>query len=162
MKVIKWLDNYLEETLLVLLLVAIALVMGMQVFSRYCLSTPLSWTEELSQYLFVWATFLSVSYCVKKRKSIKIEQVLLALPPRGQAILRLLRHTLVFVFCLIMLPYCVTFIRQAVESQATSAALHLPMYFIQSAPLVGFLLLTIRVIQAWVREVKNVAKGGAA
>lgn len=162
MKALKWLDNYLEEAILVLLLTAIAVVMGMQVFSRYFLSYPLSWTEELSQYMFVWATFLSISYCVKKRRSIKIEQFLMVLPPRGQAVLRLLRHTLVFVFCLIMIPYSLTFVGQAVDSQATSAALHIPLYFIQSAPLVGFVLLAIRVAQAWLREAKNTVKGGQA
>lgn len=162
MKALKWLDNYLEEAILVLLLTAIAVVMGMQVFSRYFLSYPLSWTEELSQYMFVWATFLSISYCVKKRRSIKIEQFLMVLPHRGQAVLRLLRHTLVFVFCLIMIPYSLTFVGQAVDSQATSAALHIPLYFIQSAPLVGFVLLAIRVAQAWLREAKNTVKGGQA
>ena len=155
MKIIRWLDEHLEEMLLIILLVCMAVIMGIQVVCRYCFNYSLSWSEELTQYMFVWSTFLSVSFCVKKRISIKIEQFLNILPPKGQTGLRLFRHTLVLVFCVIILPYCVTYVQQAVESQATSAALGIPMYFIQVSPLVGFILLTIRVIQAWIREFKN-------
>ena len=159
MKFLKWLDENLEEMILIILLVCMVIIMGMQILARYCLNTSLSWSEELTQYMFVWSVFISISYCVKKRISIKIEQFLNILPARGQAGLRLLRHTLVLLFCLVMLPFAVTYVQQSVDSQATSAALHIPMYFIQSAPLVGFILLTVRVLQAWLREAKNIAGG---
>lgn len=159
MKIIRWLDENLEEMILILLLVCMVLIMGMQIVARYFFNYSLSWSEELTQYLFVWSVFISLSYCVKKRISIKIEQFLNILPAKGQTVLRLIRHTLVLIFCFIMLPYCVTFLRQSIDLHATSAALHLPMYFIQSAPLVGFILLTIRVIQAWLREAKNLTGG---
>ena len=164
MKAIRWIDEYLEEIIMVILLVCMVLIMGTQIFARYCLNNSLGWTEELTQYIFVWSTFISISYCVKKRVSIKIEQFINVLPERGKAVLRLIRHTLVFVFCVIMIPYALTYVSQAIDSHAKSAALHLPMYFVQSAPLVGFILLIIRVAQAWVREVKNTfvkkAEGG--
>lgn len=159
MKFLKWLDENLEETILILLLICMVIIMGAQIVARYCFNYSLSWSEELTQYLFVWSVFLSISYCVKKRISIKIEQFLLILPKKGQTFLRLLRHTLVLAFCLVMLPYCVTYLRQSIDSQASSAALHIPMYFIQSAPLAGFLLLTVRVFQAWLREAKNMMGG---
>lgn len=155
MKVLKWLDESLEEVLLILLLIAMVCIMGIQVVARYCFNQSLSWSEELTQYLFVWATFISVSYCVKKRISIKIEQLLNILPEPGQTALRLFRHTIVFIFCIIMLPYCQSYLQQSIELEATSAALGIPMYYIQSAPLVGFLLLTVRVAQAWWREAKK-------
>ncbi|MCD8012380.1 MAG: TRAP transporter small permease [Lachnospiraceae bacterium] len=155
MKVLKWLDENLEEVILILLLIAMVCIMGIQVVARYCFNQSLSWSEELTQYLFVWATFISVSYCVKKRISIKIEQLLNILPEPGQTALRLFRHTVVFIFCIIMLPYCLRYLQQSIELEATSAALGIPMYYIQSAPLVGFLLLTVRVAQAWWREAKK-------
>ena len=73
-KAIKWLDHNLEEFILTLLLLAMAVIMGVQVFSRFALKASLSWTEELTRYLFIWAGFLSVSYCSKRCISIKIEQ----------------------------------------------------------------------------------------
>jgi len=159
MKVLKWLDENLEETILILLLICMACIMGTQIVARYIFNQSLSWSEELTQYLFVWATFISISYCVKKRISIKIEQFINILPERGKTGLRLFRHTIVLIFCIIMLPYSVTYVMQAVELQATSAALGIPMVYIQSAPLVGFILLTIRVAQAWWREANNLRRG---
>lgn len=159
MKVLKWIDNNLEEVIMIVLLICMVLVMGFQVAARYIFNQSLSWSEELTQYMFVWATFISVSYCVKKRISIKIEQFFNILPNRGKTLLRLFRHTLVLIFCIVMIPYALTYVQQAIDSQATSAALGIPMYFIQSAPLVGFILLTIRVIQAWIREAIHLKKG---
>lgn len=63
-KTIKWLDHNLEEFLLTLLL-AMAVIMGVQVFSRFALRASLSWTEELTRYLFIWAGFLSASIQTK-------------------------------------------------------------------------------------------------
>lgn len=160
MKALKWLDDNLEEVILVVLLMCMVVIMTIQIAARYIANYSLSWSEELTQYMFVWATFLSVSYCVKKRISIKIEQFINILPERGKAGLRLFRHTLVFAFCIVMIPFAITYVHQAIDSGATSSALHIPMYFIQSAPLVGFILLAIRVAEAWVREFRNVIKKG--
>ena len=66
MKIIRWLDDNLEEALLIALLVTMTLLMGLQVFSRYILNASLSWSEELTRYLFIWSGFLSISYCIKK------------------------------------------------------------------------------------------------
>lgn len=44
MKIIRWLDDNLEEALLIALLVTMTLLMGLQVFSRYILNASLSWS----------------------------------------------------------------------------------------------------------------------
>lgn len=83
-KLLHGLDEYLEEVLLVILLAGMAVIMGIQVFCRYVLSMSLSWSEELTRYLFIWAGFLSISYCTKRCISIKIEQFVALFPKRGR------------------------------------------------------------------------------
>ena len=61
-KVFVWLNDSLEEFLMVASLILMTLIMGIQVFSRYVLGASLSWSEELTRYIFVWAGFLSVSF----------------------------------------------------------------------------------------------------
>ena len=161
MKVIRWLDNNLEEVLMVLLLFGIALVMILQVVTRYVFNYSMSWSDELVRYFLVWSCFLSVSFCVKKRISIKIDSLLHVLPEKAKPWLRAVRHLIILVFCILMIPFAVTFIRQAVASGATSAAMQIPMYYIQSAPLVGFLLLAVRCLQALIREVRSGIRGPA-
>ena len=159
MKVIKWLDDNLEEFLMVLLLFGIALVMILQVVTRYVFNYSMSWSDELVRYFLVWSCFLSVSFCVKKRISIKIDSLLHAMPEKAKPWLRAVRHLIVLIFCILMIPFAVTYIRQAVASGATSAAMQIPMYYIQSAPLVGFVLLAIRSLQALIREVRAGIRG---
>ena len=65
-KTLNWLDENLEEFLLVVMLAAMTLIMGIQIFSRYALGQSLSWSEEVTRFLFIWSGFLSVSYCSKK------------------------------------------------------------------------------------------------
>ena len=48
---LKWLDENLEEFLMVALLIAMTVIMGIQVFARYALGASLSWSEELTRYL---------------------------------------------------------------------------------------------------------------
>ena len=47
-KTLHWLDENLEEFLLVVMLAAMTLIMGIQIFSRYALGQSLSWSEEVT------------------------------------------------------------------------------------------------------------------
>jgi len=155
MKIVRWLDEHIEEVLLTLLLIGISTIVIAQVAARYVFNSSLSWSDELARYFLIWSTFLSVSYCVKKRISIKIDQFQNSLSKPLIPWVKMLRHTIVLAFCLIMLPFSWEYVMQSVHNGSTSSALQVPMYYIQSAPLVGFGLLTIRVMQAWYREFRR-------
>ncbi len=66
MKVLKWLDEHLEEALLVVFLVVMCLLTGFQVFMRKVLNSSLTWSEELNRFCYIWSGFLSIGYCIKK------------------------------------------------------------------------------------------------
>ena len=54
-KILHWLDENLEEFILVIFLIAMTLIMGIQIFCRYVLGMSLSWSEELTRSLhLVW------------------------------------------------------------------------------------------------------------
>ena len=153
-KAIKWLDHNLEEFLLTILLLAMVLIMGLQVFSRFALKASLSWTEELTRYMFIWAGFLSVSYCSKRCISIKIEQFVARFSRRTKAAIKLVNHTIELAFFFYMIPFAFSYMMSAVESGQVSPALGIPMYYIQAAPFVSFVLVAFRIIQRWIIELK--------
>ena len=153
-KAIKWLDDNLEEFILVILLMAITLIMGIKVFSRYALGKSLSWSEEITRYLFIWSGFLSVSFCSKKCLSIKIEQFVAIFPRRGKALFKIVNHTFELIFFIYMIPFAFSYMMSAVHSGQLSPACHIPMYFIQAAPFVSFVLVAIRIFQRWIIEFK--------
>ena len=155
----KWLDHYLEETILAVLLLAMAVIMGVQVFSRFVLRESLSWTEELTRYLFIWSGFLSVSYCSKRCISIKIEQFVARFSRRTKAIIKVVNHTCELAFFFYMIPFAWSYMMSAVESGQVSPALSLPMYYVQAAPFVSFVLVAFVLPQTWIREVRLTGEG---
>lgn len=155
-KLLHGLDEYLEEVLLVILLAGMAVIMGIQVFCRYVLSMSLSWSEELTRYLFIWAGFLSISYCTKRCISIKIEQFVALFPKRGKALFKVINHTVELVLFFYLLPFSWRYLYSAIATGQTIPALGIPMYLVQAAPLAGFLLAAVRILQRWVIEWKTV------
>ena len=159
-KAINWIDEYLEEVLLVAALAAMAVIMGVQVFCRYVLGASLSWSEELTRYIFIWAGFFSVSYCTKKCISIKIEQFVALFPKRGKAVFKVVNHTFELILFLYLIPFAWKYLMSAVANGQTSPAMGIPMYYVQAAPLVGFILSAIRVLQRWIAEFNSVRRKG--
>lgn len=62
-KAIHWLDEYLEEFLMVVFLIAMTLIMGIQVFSRYILGVSLSWSEEITRYHKISVYLVGIFKC---------------------------------------------------------------------------------------------------
>lgn len=104
MAILKWLDDNLEEFLMVIFLALMTLIMGIQICARYVFNYSLSWSEEITRYLFVWAAFISVSYCTRKCISIKIEQVTALMSKRGKALVKLINHTIEIIFFIYLIP----------------------------------------------------------
>lgn len=157
-KVFHWLDENLEEFLLIILLVSMACIMGIQVLCRYAFGMSLSWSEELTRYLFIWSGFLSVSYCSKKCLSIKIEQFVAMFKRRTKAVFKVINHTIELIFFIYMIPFAYSYMMSAVSSGQVSSACGIPMYYIQAAPFVSFILVTFRILQRFIIELR-IAKG---
>ena len=127
-RVFHWLDENLEEFLLVIGLIAMTLIMGIQVFCRYVLGMSLSWSEELTRYIFIWCGFLSVSYCSKKCLSIKIEQFVAIFPRRGKAVFKIVNHTFELIFFIYMIPFAFSYMMSSVKSGQLSPACKIPTH----------------------------------
>ena len=95
MKLLKWLDDYLEEALLLIMLGIMVVVMGIQITARYVFASSLSWSEEITRFLFICSGFLSASYCIKKSLSVKIDQLVNMLPVEVSSQVKLDGTTLV-------------------------------------------------------------------
>lgn len=52
-KILLYVDEYLEEFVMTILLILMAVIMGIQVLSRYAFGMSLSWSEEVTRYLFI-------------------------------------------------------------------------------------------------------------
>ena len=71
----KFLQKYdkFEEYLLIGSLVFNVLLIFSQILMRTIFNYSLSWTEELSRYIFIWQTWLGTSIALKYKQHIRVE-----------------------------------------------------------------------------------------
>ena len=71
----KTLDNLLERFLVLLLAILVIDVLW-QVFSRYILNEPSSFTDELAGFLLIWVGILGTAYVAGKNEHLAIDLLL--------------------------------------------------------------------------------------
>jgi len=97
---LKAIDDYLEEIILLILLVLMTCIMGIQIVSRYVFQNSLTWSEELVRYMFVWSAFLGIPFCIKHGLSIKVDQFRNLFPIPLQKALMYIDKIIIFVLFL--------------------------------------------------------------
>jgi TRAP-type C4-dicarboxylate transport system permease small subunit len=58
-----------------ILVVALAVIVFLQVFNRFVLKAPLAWSEDLAMLLFQWVAFLGAAVGVRRTRHFGIELV---------------------------------------------------------------------------------------
>jgi TRAP-type C4-dicarboxylate transport system permease small subunit len=69
-----------------------------QVFSRFILQTPSSFTEELARYMLVWLGILGASYVAGQKMHLAIDLLSTKLEGKSKSILEITIQTFVFLF----------------------------------------------------------------
>ncbi len=73
MRLIKWLDEHLEETLMIILLIIIACVTMIQVIVRKVpWLTSLTWAEEFCRFMWIWSVFISLPYTIRMENMLRV------------------------------------------------------------------------------------------
>ncbi|MBE6910684.1 MAG: TRAP transporter small permease [Ruminococcaceae bacterium] len=143
----KWLDENFEETLLMILLVAISVVMMAQVVMRYFFRQSMSWPEEFCRFCFVYSGFISMGYCVRKGKMLKVDILLGLFPAALQKLLDLLSRVITLVFFVYLTYHAWLATANSMRGGMKSAAMELPMWIIYAAVLIGAFLGSVRQVQ---------------
>ena len=155
MKAVKWLNRHAEEVLLVAMLIVMLVIEVVQIFMRRVMGSSLSWAEEVVRYLFVWSGFISISFTIQNQSAMRLTMAVAALP-------RMVRHICIAAVYIMLTAFfgymsAVAFVQLGSMHQ-TSAALGMPMVYVYLAPVVGFVLTTIRSLQALIVVFKGLGK----
>ena len=148
MPFLKFLDEHIEEYIVVVCLGAMSILIFTQVFLRYVVESSSSWSEELSRYLLIWMVNIGISYAVKKKTHVRITALDTVLSPSLKKALDILSNLLVLGFAgtIAFLGYQVVAFNQKM-GQMSQAMEFLPMWVVYLAVPIGFGLTCIRVIQ---------------
>ncbi len=155
-KPIRWLDENIEEIVLVVLLVVISCVMMAQVFARYVFNDSMTWPEEFCRYCYVWTVFLSLGYTIKRGNMLRVGVVMDLFPTWIQ-------NSVTIVINFIMLVLFWALFQRAVGvvlhiknvTGEISSAMRLPMWLMYMSTVAGFGLGLLRTVQAIVRNFRH-------
>ena len=126
-----------------------------QVFTRYVLQNPSSWSEELVSYLFAWASLLGASLVTGERGHMNIPIVLEKFSPAVQKLLNIFGELVAFAFSAIILVYGGVTITQLAMGQMTSSLGVQVGVFYVVMPLCGILNMIYTVL-----NIADICKGG--
>lgn len=155
MKILKWLDEHLEEYILILLSVFTVIVVFLQVFMRYALGNSLVWSEEIARYAFIWMIYIGVSYAVKKNKHLGVDAFKTLFKDKGKIIIGMIANICFLVFAVVLSYYGLDIVLRVTRE---SAAIQLPMGWVYAAPVVGLVLTTIRLVQQLFYQMRMLQK----
>ncbi|WP_274648681.1 TRAP transporter small permease [Paenibacillus humicola] len=85
------------------MLAVMSVIIVVQVFCRFVIDYPLTWSEEAARYLMVYTVFLGASLALRNHKMIAIEIVIESVKPKVRKVLRIvvMLVSLVFLFMLL-------------------------------------------------------------
>lgn len=135
-------DRTLEIILIVISCVLVIDVLW-QVFSRYILNSPSSFTDELAGYLLIWVSLLGAAYVVGKKEHLAIDLLLQKSPPARKRVLEIIIRSLILAFALTVLVIGGSWlVYTRFYLGVTSAALQLPLGYVYIAlPLSGLIII---------------------
>lgn len=141
MTIRKTIDNILEKTLIVIMSVLVVDVLW-QVASRYLLSSPSSFTDELAGFLLIWVGVLGAAYVAGKQEHLAIDLLLQKSSVKRQKKLTVIINVFILLFAIfVMVVGGAWLVHTRFKFNVSSAALHLPLgYVYMVLPLSGLLI----------------------
>lgn len=167
LKAVRLVWRWGTETVVALLMAVMVATIVLQVFCRFVLGNPLSWSEELARYVFVWITFLGAAIAYRHGGHIVVESAVVLLPRRVQVSLAWVVDLLMSAALVVLLVQGLRIVE--VNSNVQATMLEVPMSWIYaSVPTSAALMLayqverTIRRIQGTLPLASGPGEGGVA
>ena len=134
----------LNGWVLILMLSAMAVIIGTNITLRYLTSHSLPWADEAARYLMIWLTFTGAGLILRIGGHVAITNLQDALPRTGQRLLRAGIVALLLGFFAFMVHVGWQY-AQRMQYQVTPA-LRLPFLYVYAAMPVGFSLLMVHLL----------------
>ena len=116
-KVLDKINRFLSAATLFVMLIFVI----WQVFTRYILKNPSTWSEELVSFLFAWTTLFGASLIVSERDHMNIPAFVETKSPVFQKNMAIFSEIMIFLFSLFVLTYGGIRITNLALNQMTSS-----------------------------------------
>ena len=148
----------LEDWFLVITLGLMLILNFANVVSRYCLSTSIAFTEELTTNLFVWSSFIGAAAAAKRGAHLGFDLLVNSLPAPVRRLISALVTLVTLGMFALLFYYSIEMIQMQMMLKQETPALGWPEWVVSLALPVSSIFCFVRIAQAgWIAW----QKGGA-
>lgn len=160
MKVLRILNDKLEEIFLVVLMVADTAIVAAQVITRYLLKVPLPWSEEVARYMFIWLVWVGAAYATKEKRHISIDVLVTRIPNAGRKVCSVISTAvwIAFLICMAYLSFKLT--KSVFGGSQVAVGSGIPMWIPYAAIPTGMILMLFRLLQNCYYDLKGRGNDG--
>jgi TRAP-type C4-dicarboxylate transport system permease small subunit len=124
------------------------LLMISNTFMRYVVASPILWSDELNNYLFVWMGFLGAAYIMGNDGHIRVTAILNILPPLGKYIVNIISNVIFIVACVIFMAP----LYRLLKAVSFSGIMRIPLEYVYFVLPLSFILMAIHVINNMIQD----------
>ena len=145
----------LEGKLAITFTVFMITLLTVQIILRYFFGRSLAWVEEVSRYFFVWGVYCYIIIAAREDNHIRITVHLQLFPEKIQKIIITTADILWLIFNLIVVVVSARYVASMFQYPYYSQTLGFNLAYIYLVVPLGFIFLSIRVIQVMIKRLKE-------
>lgn len=145
-KFLRIIDKF-EEYVVVVLFVILILLCFLQVLFRFAFNFSLSWTEELSRFVFIFLVWIAAALAVKRDRHVRVEIIDLFVSKRVLGYIMTGVDIVWFSFIALVGVNAIDVAKEAMEIGQTSPALQAPMGLVYMMIPFSLFLMCIRIVE---------------
>ncbi|MFQ5973271.1 MAG: TRAP transporter small permease [Alphaproteobacteria bacterium] len=144
-----------EQYCCAFLISAMVFCLGTQVFFRFVLNASLTWPEELSRFVFIWAVYMGAILGAKERIHIRVTATQLLLPVQYRRYMTIFADLVWVVVNLFFAYQGAIQVGHLLRFTYISPALQWNMAYVFGIVPFGFLLMSFRILEGYWRDYRR-------
>ncbi|MCB1760847.1 MAG: TRAP transporter small permease [Gammaproteobacteria bacterium] len=137
----------IEENIIALLLVSMAMLVVLEVVLRFGFGTGFLWSQELTLHLSAWFVLFGISYGLRVGAHIGVDAVVKLLPPTTRRIVSALAVVLSLVYCGLFLYGSWIYLAKMKKIGIELEDMPIPAWEAHSILVIGLLLFSFRLLE---------------
>ena len=153
------LNKNAERWALLFFYVLLVVTMFVEVIRREVFSYSSIWGEEIVRYSFIYLAWIGAASAVRERAHIRIDVIMHYVSRRTKAMIYILGDIVMFAVAVIALYWSFETVLVSLKFGSVSHGLRVSMVWFLAAVPIGFSLLILRLVQSFLRDIRNLRDG---
>lgn len=158
-RILDTLNKNAERWALLVFYVMLVATMFIEVLRRELMAYSSIWGEEIVRYSFIYLAWIGAAAAVRERGHIRIDVILEYVGPRVKALIYIFGDLVMFAVALVALYWSFETVLVSAKFGSVTHGLRVSQVWFLLAVPIGFALLIFRLIQSFIRDVKDLRHG---